>query len=299
MLAACGRARHAVRSPGPRSFVPAMAAAAGPIVLPDLQRRIAASRARARPFVTLTYAQSLDGSISAIRGEPLRLSGDASMTMTHQLRAMHDGIMVGVATMIADNPSLTVRLVPGQHPRPLILDSTLRTPLGCKLLTSDSCVKPIILTTAAALEAAAERRDALLAAGAEIIACAATADGHVDLGDALLRLPASCRSVMVEGGAAVITSLLDSAARGLGTWIDYLLLTIAPVIVGGLRGELLCCVLHCLSICRCRPRCVLASCSLTTSLYRFGCGNGVQTIHIIHIIHINGNSTAGPAPTAW
>ena len=211
---------------------------AAPVVLPDLQGRIDAASARRRPFVTLTYAQSLDGSISAVRGQPLRLSGDASMTMTHELRAMHDGIMVGVATMIADNPSLNVRLVPGESPRPLILDSTLRTPLGCKLLTSDSCVKPLVLTTTSTLESesAAERKAALLAAGAEIIGCAATPDGHVDLGDALLRLPASCRSVMVEGGAAVISGLLDSAAKGQGTWVDFLLLTVAPVLVGGLRG---------------------------------------------------------------
>lgn len=212
-----------------------MASESGPVVS-DLQRRIGASRARQRPFITLTYAQSLDGSISAVRGQPLRLSGDASMVMTHQLRAIHDGIMVGVATVIADNPSLTVRLVPGDHPRPLILDSTLRTPLDCKLLTSDSCVKPIVLTTNATLEAAADRRDALLAAGAEIIGCASTPDGHVHLGDALLRLPTSCRSVMVEGGAAVISSLVSSAACAQGSWIDYLLLTVAPVVVGGLRG---------------------------------------------------------------
>jgi GTP cyclohydrolase II len=224
-----------------------MASRDGAVVL-DLQRRIddISRRRRKRPFVTLTYAQSLDGSISAVRGQPLRLSGDASMVMTHRLRAMHDGIMVGVATMIADNPSLTVRLVPGDHPRPLILDSTLRTPLDCKLLTSDSCVKPIILTTSAALEVATERRNALLAAGAELIGCASTPDGHVHLGDALLRLPTSCRSVMVEGGAAVISSLISSAACAQGSWIDYLLLTVAPVVVGGLHGasRFVCAIMH-------------------------------------------------------
>jgi len=65
------------------------------------------------PYITLTYAQSLDGSISAIRGKPLLLSGKESLVMTHRLRACHDGIMVGVGTLLADNPSLTTRLVPG------------------------------------------------------------------------------------------------------------------------------------------------------------------------------------------
>ena len=87
-------------------------------VLADLKERMRSSMAASDKsrFVTLTYAQSLDGSIAAVRGEPLRLSGEASMRMTHELRAVHDAIAVGIGTVLADNPSLTVRLVPGvQH----------------------------------------------------------------------------------------------------------------------------------------------------------------------------------------
>lgn len=201
----------------------------------DLQERIAAFAAsgRPRPFVTLTYAQSLDGSISAERGAPLRLSGETSMTMTHELRAMHDGILVGVGTVIADNPSLTVRLVPGSSPRPVILDSKLRCPVDCKLVASPQCVRPVILTTVAATEdpCTAERRQALQAAGAVIIACAATPSGRVDFADALRKIPSQVQSIMVEGGAAIISDLLSSAAAGSGTYVDYVLLTIAPVLV--------------------------------------------------------------------
>lgn len=98
---------------------------------------------RERPFLTLTYAQSIDGSIAAQRGEfrvqttdgkgsdnaratdwltvwcagvPTLLSGPLSMKMTHALRGMHGGIMIGVGTVIADNPSLNTRLVPGAGP---------------------------------------------------------------------------------------------------------------------------------------------------------------------------------------
>ena len=70
-----------------------------------------------RPFVTLCFAQSVDGSIAPPRGYKggrLVLSGDASMHMTHRLRAWHDGILVGVGTVLADNPSLTVRLCEGR-----------------------------------------------------------------------------------------------------------------------------------------------------------------------------------------
>src|SRR5215211_6408039 len=63
-----------------------------------------------RPFVTLSYAQSVDGSIAARLGQPLALSGALAMTLTHQLRAAHDAILVGIGTVLADNPRLTVRL---------------------------------------------------------------------------------------------------------------------------------------------------------------------------------------------
>lgn len=66
------------------------------------------------PFVTLTYAQSIDGSIAAVRGSPTLLSGARSMQMTHMLRTMHDAILVGVGTILADNPSLNARFVEGE-----------------------------------------------------------------------------------------------------------------------------------------------------------------------------------------
>ena len=81
-----------------------------------------------RPFVTLSYAQSLDGCIAAKRGQPLALSGPQSLTLTHQLRSAHDAIMVGIGTLLADNPRLTVRLVEGRDPQPVVLDSRLRFP---------------------------------------------------------------------------------------------------------------------------------------------------------------------------
>ena len=84
----------------------------------------------APPQVTLTFAQSLDGSIAAVRGQPLALSSAETMVITHRLRAMHAAIVVGVGTLVADDPSLTTRLVEGPSPRPVVLDASLRTPLG-------------------------------------------------------------------------------------------------------------------------------------------------------------------------
>src|SRR4030095_2122097 len=75
------------------------------------------------PCVTLSYAQSLDGSIAGCTGEPLGISGGPALDFTHRLRAMHDAILVGVNTVLTDDPRLTVRRVEGPNPRPIVVDS--------------------------------------------------------------------------------------------------------------------------------------------------------------------------------
>ena len=67
-------------------------------------------------------------------GRPLALSGPASLALTHRLRAAHDAILVGIGTVLADDPKLTVRLVPGAQPQPVVLDTHLRCPANAALL---------------------------------------------------------------------------------------------------------------------------------------------------------------------
>src|SRR5690554_3285763 len=117
-----------------------------------------------RPLVTLSYAQSLDGSISTRRGEPLAISGPASLALTHRLRAAHQALLVGIGTVLADNPRLNVRLAEGESPRPVILDSHLRCPLEARLFQSGRQA-PIL---AAAPPVSPAQRSRLQAAGAEI-----------------------------------------------------------------------------------------------------------------------------------
>src|SRR5215831_2035198 len=114
-----------------------------------------------RPFVTLTYAQSLDGCIAARRGQALHLSGRQSLTLTHRLRAAHDAILVGIGTVLADNPLLNVRLVEGKDPQPVIVDSQLRFPLEANLLRHHS-LAPLIATSE---QAERDRQRHLEAAG--------------------------------------------------------------------------------------------------------------------------------------
>ncbi len=87
-----------------------------------------------RPLVTLSYAQDLDGSIAKRRGEPTSISGPESLEFTHRLRAAHDAILVGIGTVISDDPQLNVRFAKGNDPQIVVLDSQLRLPLQSKLL---------------------------------------------------------------------------------------------------------------------------------------------------------------------
>ncbi len=179
-----------------------------------------------RPYVTLTYAQSLDGSIAARRGEQTIISGPEAGQLTHRLRAAHDAILVGIGTVIADDPRLTVRLVRGKDPQPVIVDSRLRFPPWAQLLRNGR--RPWIATT----EAADPGRQATLeAAGARIIRLPAGPDGLVDLPALLEHLHRlHIRSLMVEGGAMVISNFLA------GHLADRLVLTIAPMMLGGLNA---------------------------------------------------------------
>jgi len=180
-----------------------------------------------RPFVTLSYAQSLDGCISAKPGEAIALSGSESLTLTHQLRASHDAILVGIGTVFSDNPRLTVRHVRGKNPRPIVVDSRLRLPLDCKLIRDDSR-SPLVITR---INPDKQRRKALESAGAQVEPLPANAKGLVDLGIMLNRLAElGINSLMVEGGARIITNFL------LERLADYIVLTVAPVMLGGLRA---------------------------------------------------------------
>jgi len=186
-----------------------------------------------RPLVTLSYAQSLDGSIAVHRGVPVRLSGEESMELTHRLRAAHDAILVGIGTVLADNPRLTVRLAEGEDPQPVILDSKLRTPLDANLLHGD--IHPWIAycqpesAHGEAQPYQLERARALEERGARLLSLPPDTCGRPSL-PALLECLAEqgVNSLMVEGGARVITGFVT------GNLVDQVVLTIAPLFLGGL-----------------------------------------------------------------
>lgn len=191
------------------------------------QLTLAHGAADGGPFVTLTYAQSLDGSIAVEASARCELSSEPALTLTHYLRARHDALLVGVNTILADDPQLTVRYCEGEDPRAVILDSQLRIPLDCRVL-AHAKKPPVVITTPASDPA---RRQDLCARGAEVVVVAAAEDGGVCLPEALAALSGlGIRTLMVEGGARVICTFLKQKL------VNYCVITIVPKIIGGLKA---------------------------------------------------------------
>jgi GTP cyclohydrolase II len=200
-------------------------------VLDKTCERLARARqyreATGRPFVTVSYAQSLDGSVATSQRRPLILSSAESLVLTHALRASHKAILVGIGCVLADNPRLTVRLIPGSNPQPVVVDSDLRCPLAANLLKNDG-ICPWIVTTD---KAGMERQKTLEQAGARVIRVKAGRRGWVHLGSLLEVLAdAGIESLMVEGGSKIITSFLVDRL------VNQVVVTVAPLFVGGLRA---------------------------------------------------------------
>jgi len=196
----------------------------------EVLRAALAELARPRaplPVITVTWARSSDGAIGTEDGRPIALSGPESRVLTHHLRAAHEAILVGIATVISDDPLLSVRLLPGRppQPRPVVLDSRLRMPLGARLLSRRD-VAPWIFFRDAARETAAalERRGARLFR-------APAGPGGLDLYSVLRILrEQGIHSLMVEGGARVLRAFLASG------FADQIVVTTSPSPVRGLAG---------------------------------------------------------------
>lgn len=168
-----------------------------------------------RPTVTLKLATSLDGRIATASGESKWITGEASRLEGHRLRASHDAILVGVETVLADDPELTARL-PGRsvdQPLRVVLDSRLRTPASAKLAAENT----LILTSAEARKvggAAVERVE--------------SEDGRPMIAAVLATLGGKgVSSILIEGGGQVAASFLRAGAVDRLEWFR------APILLGG------------------------------------------------------------------
>lgn len=181
---------------------------------------------RSSPYITLSYAQSLDGSIAIQSDRQLLLSSPESMEMTHHLRGAHDGILVGINTILADNPRLTTRQGNGKHARPIILDTHLRTPARSNIFHHPK--SPLLICGE---EPHGKSLKLLEDAGAEILVSDTRNDGRIDLKHLMTRLHIlGFFSLMVEGGASVISSMLEDQL------VDACVITITPKFIGGVHA---------------------------------------------------------------
>ena len=181
-------------------------------------------RSTGLPFVTLKWAQSLDGKIATAAGSSTWITSPPSLKLAHKLRATHDAILVGAGTILKDNPQLTTRLIRGRNPLRVVLDSNLKLPEDRKVFQGLDKAPTLLATTAWDEKDKLAARRAL---GIEVSIVPPDADGRVDL-KALLKMlgKRDISSLLVEGGAETITSFLR---LGLA---DRVMAIIAPKIMG-------------------------------------------------------------------
>jgi riboflavin-specific deaminase-like protein len=186
-----------------------------------------------RPFVTLTFAQSLDGKIALYTGDSKNqtssnfpISGPESLVMTHGLRSIHDAILVGGRTLSTDNPRLSNRLwKPSQHqPRPVVLDTHLSHVRRVKTIRA----KNLIICCSHEAAAAYRQGDCGISTSFDLLPCPLV-DGRLDLSYILseLRKEYAIESLMVEGGSQVLSMFMEREL------VDCLCVTIAPKLFGG------------------------------------------------------------------
>lgn len=178
-----------------------------------------------RPFVMIKTAMTMDGKIATSSGDSRWVTGAESRELVHRWRAWYDAILVGIGTVLADDPCLTCRL-PGETKNPLriVLDSTGKIPLESRLLNTLSEAPVIIATTD---KISAEKRSALAKRGAEVLILAED-KGRPKLKELLRELSArEISSLFVEGGAQVNAAFIKEGLVDKAAWF------VAPKIVGG------------------------------------------------------------------
>jgi diaminohydroxyphosphoribosylaminopyrimidine deaminase/5-amino-6-(5-phosphoribosylamino)uracil reductase len=181
---------------------------------------------RGVPFVTLKAAVSLDGKLAARSGDARWISSAAARDYMHLVRAENDALLVGIGTVLADNPRLTVRhaLWPDKAFTRVVLDAELRMPPRARLLSMHRRGRVLVFARDGAARA---KRDALARRGAEIVELPQRG-GRFDLSRVLAELGRrDIASLMVEGGGQVATSFLEARLA------DKAIFTLAPLLIGG------------------------------------------------------------------
>lgn len=180
---------------------------------------------RGLPWVTLKWAQSLDGRIATSMGHSQWISCETSRRKAHRLRGTHDAVLVGVDTVLRDDPQLTVRYGRGRNPIRIVLDTRLRIPLNAKVMELDEGEAQAWIVTG---EPSDRRKQKIMEArGIRVLECPMGSAGRVDVTRLLEVLGQSgISSLLVEGGGRVLTSFLRAGS------IQRLVCFVAPILLG-------------------------------------------------------------------
>ena len=179
---------------------------------------------RGVPFVTLKIAQTLDGKIATSSGVSKWITGEKAREEAHRLRDSHDAILVGINTVLSDDPSLTTRIPGGRDPARVIVDSRLRIPLNASVVTQSSPAKTMVATLAGAPKSKIKK---LEDAGVDVLMIKRV-HGRVDLRDLMKRLgKRDIMSVLIEGGAEINASALKAGL------VDKVVMFLAPLLMTG------------------------------------------------------------------
>ncbi len=175
------------------------------------------------PFVAMKYAMTLDGKIACCTGASKWVTGEAARDHVHHLRHQYRAILVGVGTVLADDPLLTCRLPDGRDPIRVVCDSKLQTPLSAQLVQTADKV-PTLLATACADPV---RQRPYLDAGCTVL-CLPGPDGRVDLPGLMAELGRrEIDSVLLEGGGTLNWSMLEAGL------VNKVYAYLAPKLFGG------------------------------------------------------------------
>lgn len=176
------------------------------------------------PYVSLKLAVSLDGRIATRTGASKWVTGPEARAKVHEIRAANDAVLVGVGTVIADDPQLTVRDVEGTDPIRVAIDSKLRIPPTSAMVTTASATPTWVLTTQ---EAPETLEAALVAQGVEVVRVPRASEGRVDITSALRALAQrGVIRLLIEGGAELAGSVLNAGLA------DELHVFIGPMLLG-------------------------------------------------------------------
>jgi riboflavin-specific deaminase-like protein len=174
-----------------------------------------------RPFIVAQMGQSLDGRIATPTGKSRYINGSAGLDHLHRLRALVDAVVVGVGTVLADDPQLTTRRVEGRSPARVVIDRSGRTSREAKWLRQDGCERIVFSENAAGWPDAVERigteRDPDVFEPARLVAALAARGHHV---------------ILIEGGAATVSRFIDAGM------VDRLHICLSPMILGSGRAVL-------------------------------------------------------------